>query len=85
MEILKIILAIIGISTATLFIIAKATAGVFTSKITAKKIALALGSICLVDIIVTISIFGASPLFIIAIICWIFGLIGLVAEIKENK
>lgn len=82
MEILKIILAIIGISTASLFLIAKATAGVFISKITTKKIALALGSICLADIIVFISIFGASPLFIIAIISWIFTLIGLITEIK---
>jgi hypothetical protein len=85
MEILKIILAIIGISTASLFILTKMTAGVFTPKITAQKIALALGSICLVDIIVFISIFGASPMFIIAIICWPFGLIGLISEIKENK
>ena len=85
MEILKIVLTIIGISTASLFIIARMTAGIFISKITTNKIALALGSICLADIIVVISIFGASPMFIIAIICWIFGLIGLVAEIKENK
>ena len=85
MEILKIILAIIGISTASLFIIARMTAGIFISKITTKKIALALGSICLADIIVVISIFGASPLFIIAIISWIFALMGLISEIKENN
>ena len=85
METLKLILAIIGISSASLFMIAKATAGVFTTKTTAKKIALALGSICLVDIIVFISIYGASPMFIIATICWPFALIGLISEIKENK
>ena len=51
MEILKVILSIIGSSTATIYILAKITAGVFTSKITAKKIALVAGSICLIDII----------------------------------
>lgn len=84
MEILKYILTIIGISTASLSIIVTITSGLFTSKIIAKKIAFVLGSICLVNTIVFISIFGTSTMFTISIIFWIFGLMGLASDIMEG-
>lgn len=85
MEILKVILSIIGISTATIYILAKITAGVFTTKTTAKKIALVAGSICLIDIISYVFTFGGTPMLIIAMICWIPTIAILASEIREGK
>lgn len=85
MEILKIVLAIIGISTASLFMIAKATAGVFTTKTTAKKIALVAAAICLIDIISYVFTFGGTPMLIIAMVCWIPTIAILASEIREGR
>ena len=85
MKILKVILSIIGISTATIYILAKITAGIFTTKITAKKIALIASAICLIDIISYVSTFGATPMLIIAMVCWIPTIAILASEIREGK
>jgi len=85
MEILKVILSLIGISTATIYIFAKITAGVFTTKIKAKKIAFVAGSICLIDIISYVSTFGGNPMLIIAMVCWIPTIAILASEIREGK
>lgn len=85
MEILKIILSIIGISTATIYFLAKITAGIFTTKTTVKKIALVAGAICLIDIISFVSTFGGNPMLIIAMVCWIPTIVVLASEIREGK
>ena len=85
MEILKIILSIIGISTTTIYILAKITAGIFTTKTTAKKIALVAGAICLIDIISYVYTFGRTPMLIIAMVCWIPTIVILASEIREGK
>jgi hypothetical protein len=85
MEILKVILSLIGISTATIYIFAKITAGIFTTKIKAKKIAFVAGSICLIDIISYVSTFGGNPMLIIAMVCWIPTIAILASEIREGK
>lgn len=85
MEILKIILSIIGISTTTIYILAKITAGIFTTKTTAKKIALVAGAICLIDIISYVYTFSRTPMLIIAMVCWIPTIVILASEIREGK